>query len=64
MFTIVKHLMNRYLTQRGQGIVEYALLLAFVVVLVAVMQSDNGSSLSDAIQGVFNRVKGELQKAK
>lgn len=64
MFTIIKHLMNRYLSQRGQGIVEYALLLAFVVVLVAVMQSDNGSSLSDAIQGVFDRVKGELQKAK
>ena len=34
MFTIIKHLMNRYLSQRGQGIVEYALLLAFVVVLV------------------------------
>ena len=64
MLTIIKHLMNRYLSQRGQGIVEYALLLAFVVVLFAVMQSDNGSSLSDAIQGVFDRVKGELKKAK
>lgn len=64
MFTIIKHLMNRYLSQRGQGIVEYALLLAFVVVLVIVMQSDNGSSLSDAIKGVFDKVKGELQKAK
>lgn len=37
MFTIIKHLMNRYLSQRAQGIVEYALLLAFVVVLVAFM---------------------------
>lgn len=64
MLTIIKHVMNRYPSQRGQGIVEYALLLAFVVVLFAVMQSDNGSSLSDAIQGVFDRVKGELKKAK
>ena len=64
MLTIIKHVMNRYLSQRGQGIVEYALLLACVVVLFAVMQSDNGSSLSDAIQGVFDRVKGELKKAK
>lgn len=63
MFTIIKHLMNRYLSQRAQGIVEYALLLAFVVVLVVVMQSDNGSSLSDAIKGVFTKVQTELKKA-
>ena len=62
MFTIIKHLMNRYLSQRAQGIVEYALLLAFVVGLVAVMQSDNG--LSDAVKGVFDKVTGELKKAK
>ena len=62
MFTIIKHLMNRYLSQRAQGIVEYALLLAFVVVLVAAMQSDNG--LSDAVKDVFAKVTGELKKAK
>ena len=64
MFTIIKHLMNRYLSQRAQGMVEYALLLAFVVVLVAFMYSGGTDNLSGAIQGVFSRVKGELQKAK
>ena len=64
MFTIIKHLMNRYLSQRGQGIVEYALLLAFVVVLVTfAMQPETGGGLSGAIQGVFDRVIGELKKA-
>ena len=63
MFTIIKHVMNRYLSQRAQGIVEYALLLAFVVVLVAFMYSGGKDNLSGAIQGVFDRVKDELKKA-
>ena len=60
MFTIVKHLMNRYLSQRGQGIVEYALLLAFVVVLVAFMSSGGTENLSGAVQGVFSKVRDQL----
>ena len=64
MFTIVKHVMNRYLSQRAQGIVEYALLLAFVVVLVTFMYSGGQDNLSGAIKGVFSKVQGELQKAK
>lgn len=63
MFTIIKHLMNRYLSQRAQGIVEYALLLAFVVVLVTFMYSGGQENLQGAIKGVFTKVKDELQKA-
>ncbi len=63
MFTIAKHLMNRYLSQRAQGIVEYALLLAFIVVLVTFMYSGEQDNLQGAIKGVFSKVKGELQKA-
>ena len=63
MFTIVKHLMNRYLSQRAQGIVEYALLLAFVVVLVTYMYSGGRDNLSGAVQDLFDKVKGELKKA-
>lgn len=64
MFTIIKHLMNRYLSQRAQGIVEYALLLAFVVVLVTFMYSGGQDNLQGAIKAVFTKVKGELEKAK
>lgn len=64
MFTIIKHVMNRYLSQRAQGIVEYALLLAFVVVLVAFMYSGGQDNLQGAIKAVFTKVKGELEKAK
>lgn len=50
----------RYLEQKGQGIVEYALILAFVVGIAAVaLQSDNG--LGQAIQGVFERVTTQLE---
>lgn len=49
----------RYLEQKAQGMVEYALILAFVVGIAAVaLQSDNG--LGQAIQGVFDRVTTQL----
>ena len=41
--------------QRGQGIVEYALLLAFVVA-VAVAVTSGTTGLEAAITGVFSRV--------
>ena len=63
MFTLIKHLMNRYLSQRAQGIVEYALLLAFVVVLVTYMYSGGRDNLSGAVQDLFDKVKDELKKA-
>ena len=52
MFTILTHLKNRYLSQKAQGIVEYALILAFVVVLAIVLTQSGG--LSEAIKNVFN----------
>lgn len=58
MFTILTHLKNRYLSQKAQGIVEYALILAFVVVLAAVLSSDTG--LSGAIKGVFGKATEQV----
>lgn len=52
MFTILEHLKNRYMSQKAQGIVEYALILAFVVVVAAVLTQTDG--LSSAISGVFS----------
>lgn len=60
MFTILTHLKNRYLSQKAQGIVEYALILAFVVVLAIVLTQSNG--LSDAIKGVFNDTTNQVTK--
>ena len=60
MFTILTHLKNRYLSQKAQGIVEYALILAFVVVLAIVLTSSNG--LSDAIKGVFGNATTQVTK--
>lgn len=58
MFTILYHLKNRYLSQKAQGIVEYALILAFVVVVAAVLTTDSG--LSDAIKGVFGKATTQV----
>lgn len=61
MFTILYHLKNRYLSQKAQGIVEYALILAFVVA-IAIFITSGDNNLSDAVEGVFkktaNQVKG------
>lgn len=54
MFTILEHLKNRYLSQKAQGIVEYALILAFVVVVAAAIT--NGGGLRDKVTTVFTNV--------
>ena len=59
MFTILYHLKNRYMSQKAQGIVEYALILAFVVVVAAVLTTDNG--LTEAIKGVFGKATDQVK---
>ena len=59
MFTILEHLKNRYMSQKAQGIVEYALILAFVVVVAAALI--NGGELSNAVKNVFNNTTNKLQ---
>lgn len=61
MFTILTHLKNRYLSQKAQGIVEYALILAFVVVLAVVLSSDGG--LGGAISNIFGTTADKLSAA-
>lgn len=59
MFTILEHLKNRYMSQKAQGIVEYALILAFVVVVAAALI--NGGQLSNAVTNVFNNTTNKLK---
>ena len=58
MFTILTHLKNRYMSQKAQGIVEYALILAFVVALAIVLTGNGG--LQEAISGVFGKTAEQI----
>lgn len=51
----------RYLNQKGQGMVEYALILAFVVVIAAALTGQGG--IKEGITAVFKKVADELGKA-
>lgn len=54
MKEIIEYLKARYLSEKAQGIVEYALILAFVVVVAAAIT--NGGGLRDKIKDVFDSV--------
>ena len=60
MFTILYHLKNRYLSQKAQGIVEYALILAFVVAIAIFITTGEGN-LSGAIKGVFTKTAEQVK---
>ena len=46
--------LSRYLGEKGQGIVEYALILAFVVVVAAAIAS--GGDLQKKVEAVFTNI--------
>lgn len=54
MIEILKYLKARYVSEKAQGIVEYALILAFVVVLAAALT--NAGGIADGAKKVFNNV--------
>lgn len=60
MFTILEHLKNRYMSQKAQGIVEYALILAFVVAIAIFITSGDGN-LKSAIEGVFTKTADQVK---
>ena len=47
-------------SEKGQGIVEYALILAFVVAIAAIALTDGEQGLGGAIQGLFDRVRAAI----
>lgn len=61
MSKFFKNFSLRNLQQKGQGIVEYALILAFVVGLASYMTNANG--IGTAIQTTFNNVTSALNTA-
>ena len=60
MLEVIKYLKARYLSEKAQGIVEYALILAFVLILATALTDPNG--IKDKIKAVFDRVGNQLDK--
>lgn len=54
MLEIVEYLKARYISEKAQGIVEYALILAFVVAVAAALT--NTSGLQEKVKTVFTNV--------
>ena len=62
MLRYLMELKKYYGSEKGQGLVEYALLLAFIAaIVVAVVGTDSG--LQAAITGVFAKVSASLVAA-
>ncbi len=58
MMKVIDYLKARYLSEKAQGMVEYALILAFVVIIAAVLM--NSSGLSGGINNVFDSATSQL----
>lgn len=61
MWNLMVALKDRYMSQKAQGMVEYALIIAFVVALAIVLSSDSG--LSGAIESVFGSAASQINKS-
>ena len=60
MLEMMAYLKDRYMSEKGQGMVEYALIIAFVVGLAIVLTQQNG--LSDAISNVFSDAASQVNE--
>lgn len=58
---IAKYLKARYLTEKGQDLVEYALLLALVVAVGAAVVDAGG--IREHVGNIFDSVKSLVTKA-
>ena len=59
MMNLYTYVVSRLKSEKGQGIVEYALLLAFVVAVAgAALSSEHG--LGEAISNVFEKTTTQL----
>ena len=62
MLEIVEYLKARYISEKAQGIVEYALILGFVVVLAAALTDAGG--LKEKVTELLNNVGTALTTKK
>lgn len=59
MKEIMEYLKVRYCSEKAQGIVEYALILSFVVLVAVALNNDGG--LEKKIEETFTFVAGKLK---
>ena len=57
MLEMVTYLKERYMSEKAQGMVEYALIIAFVVAIAVALSSGD---LGDAIRGVFGTAANQI----
>ena len=62
MMNLYTYVVSRLKSEKGQGIVEYALLLAFVVAIATAALSANGG-LGEAISNVFENTTNQLNNS-
>lgn len=63
MFKYQLEYMWARLGEKGQGVVEYALILAFVVALVVLALGNQNTAIGQAIQNLFNNTAGTINNA-
>lgn len=56
----MKKFMEKYLGKKGQGMVEYALIIAFVVGVATYAFGDSGAGLGQAIKDTFDKATTTL----
>ena len=61
MVEIINYLRARYMSEKAQGITEYALILAFVAVIAGlVLNNSTSQGLAGALKAAFNSVITKL----
>lgn len=64
MMEIYEYLKARYVSEKAQGIVEYALILAFVVAIAGVALFSTSTGLGGAINTAFQKVSTAITNFK
>lgn len=59
MYCLFKCLQARYFLERGQGMIEYALVLVFIVGVIALVTSTN---LVQSINDIFVQISNEVAR--
>lgn len=61
MWEIIDYLKARYLSEKAQGMVEYALIIAFVVAVAGVaLKANTSDGLGGAIHSAFEKVTTKI----
>lgn len=68
MLEVFNYLKARYVSEKAQGLVEYAILLAFVVVVGAIIVGSGDDTIANSVSKIFTKVQtilsGAAEKAK